>query len=156
MRGPDKPKWFKAVYHEIGRLLQVIEDIKGKCNKFLSIRTKSPNIVNTTYCGIVCDIRKNNKGSHRVKLKVVGDNLTYNVPVSTPTLDLNTSKIFVIELYWPLAPNTWYLKSKHFYLNSSIPKHEYYNIALILIPRYIIDKYDIMEKHIDGFIYVQV
>ena len=37
-----------------------------------------------------------------------------------------------------------------------MPKKQFYKIEIILIPQYIIDKYNLMEKQIDGFLYVRV
>ena len=35
-------------------------------------------------------------------------------------------------------------------------KHEYYNIEPRLIPKYIIDKYNLLDNQINGFLYVRV
>ena len=34
--------------------------------------------------------------------------------------------------------------------------HEYYNIAISLIPQEVIDEYNLVEKQINGFLYVRV
>ena len=48
------------------------------------------------------------------------------------------------------------VKVRNFYLNTQKSKHEYYNIAIELIPKYIIDKYNLPQKQIDGFLYISV
>ena len=44
----------------------------------------------------------------------------------------------------------------NFYLNNAMLKHGYYRIDLSLIPKDIIEKYNLMDKKINGFIYVRV
>ena len=44
---------------------------------------------------------------------------------------------------------------KKFYLNNIMSNHEYYNIAIILIPQEVIDEYNLMENKINGFLYVR-
>ena len=45
---------------------------------------------------------------------------------------------------------------KNFYLNKIMAKHEYYNISINLIPQEIVDKYNLMDKQINGFLCVKV
>ena len=68
-----------------------------------------------------------------------GYKLTFDGPVSTPTSDFTTSK-----LHWNSVisnPGSKYLvvDFKNFYLNNIMAKHEYYNIAISLIPQEVID-----------------
>ena len=93
---------------------------------------------------------------HRVKLTVGGDKLTFDGPVSTPTFDLTTSK-----LHWNsviLTPGSTYLvvEFKKIYLNNLMAKHEYYNIAIILILKEVIDEYNLIYNQINSFLYVMV
>ena len=78
-----------------------------------------------------------------MQLKVGGDKLTFDRPVSTPTSELTTSKQHCNSII--LTPVTKYLvvNIKNFYLNNPMSKYEYYKIALSLILQYIIDKYDL-------------
>ena len=85
-----------------------------------------------------------------------GYKFTFDGPFSTPTSYLTTSKI-----HWNsaiLAPGTKYLvvEVKNFYLKNPMYKHEYYKIALILIPQDTISNYNLMYKKINGFLYVRV
>ena len=77
---------------------------------------------------------------HGIRLTVGGDKPTFYGSVSTPTSDLTTSK-----LHWNIIisiPGANYLviDIKDFYLNNPMLKHEYYEIALSLIPHVVIDK----------------
>ena len=91
-----------------------------------------------------------------MRLNVGGYKLTFYGPVSIPTSDLTTSK-----LHWNSVistPGSKYLvvDANNFYLNTIMAKNEYYNIAIILIPQGVIDEYNLMEKQINGFLYVRV
>ena len=91
-----------------------------------------------------------------MQLTVVEDKLTFDGPVYTPIYYLMTSK-----LHWNsviATPGTKYLVVyvKNFYLNNMMPEHKYYNITLILIPQDVIDKYNLMDKQINVFLYIQV
>ena len=81
--------------------------------------------------------------------------LTYNVPVSTPTKYLTTSK-----LHWDRFLSTQFGKYlivhvKNFYLNNPMMKNEYYKIAITIIYQERIEKYDLNNKKIDACIYVR-
>ena len=85
-----------------------------------------------------------------------GYRLTFDGPVSTPTSDITTSK-----MHWNSVistPGSRYLvvDAKHFYLNNVMSKHEFYKISISLIPQAVIDEYDLMDKQINGFLYVRL
>ena len=78
------------------------------------------------------------KYMHIVQLTVVGEKLTFDGPVTTPTSDLTTSK-----MHWNSVistPGYKYLVDdvKNVYLKNLMMKHEYYKIAISLIPQEVI------------------
>ena len=93
MKGPDKPKCTRAVSNDTGCLFQGIRDIKGIETCFFIHMHDVPQDRKVTYIHIVCKIRPQKKETHRLLLTVGGDKLTYDGPVSTPTIYLTTSKI---------------------------------------------------------------
>ena len=115
-----------------------------------------PKGIKVTYSRIVCDVRPQKTETHRVRL-IVGDNkLSYEGPVSTPTAYLTTAK-----LHWSSVmstPDGKYLivDFKNFYLNNIMNKAQYLKIALNILPQDIIDKYDLLRKQCDGYIYVRI
>ena len=56
-----------------------------------------------------------------------------------------------------LTPGSKYLvvDVKKCYLNNLMAKHEYYKIFISLIPQEVIDEYNLMDKQINGFLYVR-
>ena len=116
MKGTNKPKWKREFANERGRLFQGIRDIKGTNTCFFIQSNKVPQESKVTYSHIICDIRPQKTETHRVRLTVGGDKISYKVPVSTPTADLRTSK-----LHWRIivsTPDGKYLifNVKNFYL----------------------------------------
>ena len=92
----------------------------------------------------------------RVRLTLGGDKLTFEGPVFNPKSDLATSK-----LHWNsviLTPGAKYLvvDIRKFYLNNPMVKHEHYKISLSIIPQDVIYKYNLIDKQINGFLYVRV
>ena len=93
-----------------------------------------PQGVKIAYCNIVCGILLQKKETDRVIIKVGGDKLTFELTVSTPTPNPTTSKLHRNSIL--LTPFSKYLvvDVKNFYLNKLIYKHDYYKIALRIIP----------------------
>ena len=61
MKGPDKPKWSRAMENEIGRLFQGIRDIEGTYTCFFIHKYEVPQDRKVTYRRIVCNIRHQKK-----------------------------------------------------------------------------------------------
>ena len=91
--GPNKPKWTRYFANKIGRLFQGIRDIEGTNTCLFIHKHDVPQGSNVTYSHIVCNIRTQKTKTHRVRLTVGGDKLSYEGPVSTTTEDLTTAKI---------------------------------------------------------------
>ena len=91
-----------------------------------------------------------------MRLPAEGDKFSYDGPLSTPAVDLTMARI-----HWNSVlstPDGKYLiiYVKSFYLNNPMKKSKYYKIALKLIPQEIIDKYYLINKQINGYIYDRV
>ena len=93
LKGPDKLKWIKAVSNKIVRLLLVIGYIKIANTCFSIHSIKVPQVTKVTYSRIFCDTQYHTKETHIVKITVVGDKLTFDISVSTPTSEVTTSKL---------------------------------------------------------------
>ena len=156
MKGPDKTKCTSAIENEIGCLFRRIQDIEGTDICLFIYKHEVPKDRKITYSHIVCNIRTQKKETHRLLLTVGGNKLSYNGPVSTPTVYLTTDKLHWNRFF--STPDGKYLivDVKNFYLKNPMNKAEYYKIALKLIPQEIIDKYDLINKKIYGYIYVRV
>ena len=154
IKPPEKPKWSKGMSNGIGRIFQGLGDTQGTNTCFFIHRHEVPPDAKVTYLRIVCNIWPQKKEAHRVRLTVGREKITFDGLVSTPTSDLTTPK-----LHWNiviLTSGSKYLvvDVRNFYLNNAMSKHEYYKIAISLIPQDVIGEYNLKDKQINGFLYV--
>ena len=75
-----------------------------------------------------------------------GDKLIFDILVSTPTSNLTTSKLHCNSAISTPGAKYLVVGINNFYLNNSMSKHEYYKIALSLIPQDIINKYNLVDN----------
>ena len=146
----------KKVINGIGRLFQGMIYIKGSGMCLFIHRHMVIQYRKVAYIWIVCNIRLKKKETHIIRITVSGNKLIYDCPIPTPTAYLKTSK-----LQWNSFlsnPNGKYLivDVNNFYLNNLLKKKKYYQILIKLIPQYIIDKYELDNKKIYGYIYLRV
>ena len=77
------------------------------------------------------------------------EKISYDGPVSTPTADLTTFKIHCNSVLSTLDGKYSNLYVKKLYLNNPTKRAEYFKIALKIIPKEIINKYDPSNKQYD-------
>ena len=90
---PDKINCRKGMYNNIVYIFQGIGDIKGPITSFLIHRNELSQGAKVTYVCIFYNIQPHKKETHRVRITVEGNELTFSGPLSTPTSDITTSKI---------------------------------------------------------------
>ena len=115
-----------------------------------------PQCVKVTYSNIVCNIHPQKKDKHIVRLTVGIYKLIFDKPVSAPTSNLTASKIHWNSFILTLGAKYLVIDANNFDLNNLASKHEYYKIALSLIPQEVIDKYNLMDNKINGIFYDRV
>ena len=81
-----------------------------------------------------------------MQITVVGDKLSFDIQVSTPTSDLSSPKLHCNSVISTPGAKYLVVGIKNFYLNNPMSKHEYYKIALSLIPQDIINKYNLVDN----------
>ena len=108
-----------------GNLYQGITDIKGTDTCFLIHRHEFPQDSKVAYILILCDIRPQKKETHRVRLTVGGNKLTYYGPVSIPTADLTTDKIHCNSILSTADGKYLIVDVNNFYLNNPTRKKKY-------------------------------
>ena len=142
--------------NEIGRLFQGILDIEVMETCFFVHKHKVPWYRKVAYSRIALDIRPQKKETRRLWLTVGGEKLFCNGPVSTPTADSNTDKLYFNSVFSIPDGECLIVYFKNIYLNNPTKKAVYYKTALKIIPQDIIDKCDLINKKIDGYIYIRV
>eukprot|EP00957_Ditylum_brightwellii_P013416 1013179-Ditylum_brightwellii.AAC.1 len=110
-----------------------------------------------TYARIVVDYRSQKADLNRVRLTVGGERIDYPWDVSTPTANLVTSKLLMNSTISTPGAKFMTVDRKNFYLNTLIDRYEYMPIAYNLLPKEIIEKYDLEElKTEDGWVYIKI
>ena len=122
---------------------------------FFIHKKEVPQDSNVTYTCIVCDIIHQNKETYIVRLTVGGKKIYHNGPLSTPTSYLTTSKLHWNSVLSTLDGKYLIVDFKNFYLKKPMKEAKYYKISIKLIPQEIIDKYDLKNKQIYGYIYIR-
>ena len=89
-------------------------------------------------------------------MTVGGDKVDYPGAVSTKTTDMITAKILFNSVISTEGAHFMGMDIKDFYLNNELPRKEYIRIPLKLIPQEIIDKYNLMDFAVNGFVYAEV
>ena len=94
--GPDKGTWTTALSNDIGRLEQGVGNrFKGKSTIFFVHRSEVPAGKRFTYGMIFVSISPNKAETHRVRITVGGDKLSYDGPTATQCANLITTKILL-------------------------------------------------------------
>ena len=87
---------------------------------------------------------------------MVNEKINYDGPVSNPTSDLTTTKLYWNIVIYPVDRRHLIVYVKNFHLKNSMKKDKYYKISIKLITKYIIDNYDLNNKQSNGYIYFRV
>ena len=103
----------------------------------------------------VCNIRLHKKDTHRTKFTAGGNLIDYPGGFSTPTSDFNTMKLHINSAISDAKSRYMCMDVKYFYLNNKMDKDEYIMIQLSMIPQELVEKYNLVEKSHNGYIYAR-
>ena len=142
--------WMSSAANEFNRLAKGTNTIK-----FIR-HNDVPKGRMPTYGRFVCDIRPQKTETHRTRLTVGGNLISYPGVVSTKTADITTAKCLFNSVV--STPNARFacFDIKNFYLNTPLDRPEYMKIPIALIPDAIIKDYNLQDKVYNGFIYVEI
>jgi hypothetical protein len=133
--------WTRGFGNEWGRLFQGTRDIPGTDTCFF---IKLKNIPNN---------RKMEK--ERVRL-TVGDRLDYSGDVATSTADITTFKILINSTLSTKDATMIMMDIKNYYLGNPLPRFEYMRSLLSRFPEEIIQKYNLSDLAVDGWVYIEI
>jgi hypothetical protein len=149
--------WNEVAANEFGRLAQGVRNrIDGSNTIFFIPRQAVPKGKIVTYGRFVVNIRPNKSEVHRVRLTVGGNLIQYPVDVSTRSADLTTSKCLWNSNISTDGVKYMCLDVKNFYLGTPVDTFEYMRIPTKLIPREIIEQYNLLPLVSDGHVYIEV
>jgi hypothetical protein len=107
-----------------------------------------------TFEKIITDYRLQKLEANRMRLMVVGTYIDYPWDVATPTSDLGTAKLLFNSVISTPGATFLGMDIKNFYLNTPMNCPEYMKLKLDLIPAEIVEKYNLHEKQLNGWVYV--
>ena len=110
-----------------------------------------------TYMRIVCTLKPTKSDKERIRLCAGGDQLPYDGPLKTPTVDITTVKLHANSTISTKGARYMTGDIKYFYLGTPIKNDEYAKFHRKNIPQEFIDLNN-LEHLIDeqGFIYVEI
>jgi hypothetical protein len=115
-----------------------------------------PNDRKITYGKIVCDYKPHKKEKERVRLTFGGDRLDYSVDVATSTADITTFKILMNSTLSTKDAAIMMMDIKNYYLGTPLPRFEYMKMLISLFPEEIIQKYNLNDPAVDGWVYIEI
>ncbi len=109
-----------------------------------------------TYAHIVIDHCPPKEDSNCVRITVSGNLITYPFELTTCTTDTVSSK-----LLWNSTISTrgaWFARAdiKNMYLETPLDRYKYMKMPLSLFPQDIIDHYGLLDKALNGYIYIEI
>ena len=156
LKTKHKDVWTKSCSNEFGRLAQGNGTVEGTNTIFFINFHEMPKGRKATYANIVVDIRPEKKETHRTRMTVGGNLIEYPGNVSTDTADITTAKILFNSVLSTKNARFLGLDIKIFYLNNDMERYEYMKIPIDIIPQDIIDRYNLMDKVHNGYVYVEI
>jgi hypothetical protein len=151
-----QPLWTRGFGNECGRLFQGVRDIPGAYTCFFIKLTNIPKDRNITFGKIVCDYKHHKKEKERVRLTVGGDTLDYSGDVATSTADITTFKIKINRTLSTEDAAMMMMDIKNYYLGNPLTRFEYMKMLLSRFPEEIVQKYNLNELAVDGWVYIEI
>ena len=146
IKNPDTHTiWSHSAANEFGRLAQGVGTrIKGTNTIFFIPKSKVPKGRTVTCAHFVCDIRPQKDETHRTRLTVGGNLISYPGDVSTRTADLPLVKSLINHVLSTPRAKFMTMDTGNFYLNTPMERHEHMRVNISQIPDEIIAQYDLI------------
>ena len=108
------------------------------------------------YARIVCTMRPQKKEIHRTHMTIGGNLLDYDGKTKTPTADLITLKLLLNSILSTPKAKFLTIDIKNFYLETKLKNKQYMFLPAELIPKEIMDAYNLHELVHNGNIYMAI
>ena len=156
VKGPDAKIWKKAFANDLGRLAQGVGTRmrSGTNTVFYVHPSKIPDGKKVTYAKLVADLRPLKEETHRVRVTIGGDKLTYEGPTATYSASLVFVKTHLNSVL--STPNARYatLDIKDYFYGTPMKSYEYVRLLIDIIPEEIIRQYNLRKLAKDsGYIW---
>jgi hypothetical protein len=149
-----QPLWTRGFGNKCGRLFQGIRDIPGTDTCFFITLKNIPHDRKITYGKIVCDYKPHKQEKERARLTVGSDRLNYSGDVATSTADITTFKILINSALSTEDAVMMMMDINNYYISTQLPRFEYMKMLLSRFPEEIIQKYNLNDLAVDGWVYI--
>jgi hypothetical protein len=158
---PDlKHLWVPAISKELHHLAQGKAGITTATNTIFFLAHNNIRHIPTnqvvTYARIVIDHRPQKEDPNRIRITVGGNLITYSFELTTRTTDMVSSKLLWNSTISTGGTQFARADIKNLYLKTPLDRYEYMKIPLSLFPQDIIDHYDLLDKALNGYIYMEI
>jgi hypothetical protein len=153
-----KKMWAHGLANEIGQLFQGIRNVPaGTDTCFFIPKSLVPAHKRPTYGRICCNYQQQKEEKHHVRLTVGGNWIDYPGNKSTPMTDLTTAKLLINSTISTPGAKFLGIDLANFYLNTPMPNPEYMRLRFDIIPKKIIDHYNLRDIVTpDGWVYIEI
>ena len=148
--------WEESACQEFGRLAQGYKDTKGTDTIFFIHKHEVPADRSVAYVRHTCTFRPQKEQQRRVRTVVGGDKVDYPGATSQRVADMTTAKLLINSTLSRKNARWMGADAKDFYLNTRLDRFEYARISVKMIPKEIMDLYDLWDKVVDGYIYFRI
>ena len=153
-------RWENSFANELGRLAQgrTKTGLPGTSTIFFTPFANIPENrrKDITYGRIVVDYRPQKDEPHRTRLTAGGNLINYPGVVTTKTAELSTSKLHFNSVL--STPNGKFMTADvgNFYLNTILDRYEYMFLPYDIIPKEIVEQYELDKLIHNGKIYMEI
>jgi len=160
MKSSSQDVWTASYTRELGRCTNGVNNDGTGRNSFRFIRHGDvPPGVIPTYGKQHCTIRPNKPETHRTRLVVGGDKVSYDGPVTSPAAEQPLAKLIINSTL--STPNAKFgaLDIKDMFLMTrfqSKKDYSYMRLAIKFIPQIIIDNYNLAPLVHNGYVYCEI
>jgi hypothetical protein len=105
---------------------------------------------------MVCDYKPHKKKRGRVQLTVGGDRLDYSGDMAMSTAYITTFKILINRNLSTKDATMMMMDTKKYFIGTPLPQFEYMKMLFSRFPEEIIQKYNLNDLAVDGWVYIEV
>jgi hypothetical protein len=145
-----------GLINELGRICQGIRDVAGTNTAFFIDLTSIPKDCKIIYGKLVCDFKPNKTEKHQVRLTVGGDRLDYSGDTATSTADITTFNFLINSTLSTIEAKMMIMDIKSYCLGTPLPIYAYIRLPLTILPRDIIEKYNLKRLAVSGWLYLDI
>jgi len=155
-----KDLWIKAMSKELHCSAQGCPGVTKGTNTFFYLSHADISIIprdrTETYARIVIDHQPQKEDPNRVRIAVGGNLIDYPFELTTHTANMVSSNILWNSVISTKDAHFAGADIKNMYRETPLDRYQYMKMPLTLFPADIIEYYKLMDKALDGYVYMEI